>query len=175
MDGADGGEEGAAGGESSLVLGASLRLSAFDATIAGCKEDGCSPGTKGRVRRAKLAVDELETQRAIGKLCLQGESLGHVGLVLAVGRGHDLGHAVLIRKEVHDVEEASEVAILEVLADRDEKHGDAGGDANGVLDVEVLILRSVRGYTKAKQQNVQLRHQQRWHPGSSCRHQAPAW
>ena len=73
---------------------------------------------------------------------LQGEGLRHVGLVLAVRGGHDLGDVVLVRKEVDDVQEASEIAVLEGLADGDEEDGDAGGNADGVLDVEVLYRGS---------------------------------
>jgi hypothetical protein len=69
---------------------------------------------------------------------IQRKCLRHVGFILAVRGGHDLGNGVLVREEVDNIEEALEVAVLEVLANRNEKDRDTGGDADGVLDVEVL-------------------------------------
>ncbi len=68
--------------------------------------------------------------------------LGKLGgdrvLILAVaGREHLRGRA-LIEEEVDDVEEALEVAVLEVVANGDEDGRDGRGEADGVLDVQVL-------------------------------------
>ena len=59
-------------------------------------------------------------------------------LVLAVTGGHDVRRRVLVEEEVHNVEKALEVAILEVLADGDEVNGNASGETDSVLDIEVL-------------------------------------
>ena len=54
-----------------------------------------------------------------------------------------MGRVGLGEEEVDDVEEAAQRAVVELLADGDEGHRDARGDADGVLDVEVLHGMSV--------------------------------
>lgn len=63
---------------------------------------------------------------------------------MAVGGGQDLGRSVLGQQEVDDVQEALEVAILEVVADGDEDCGHSGSNPDGVLNVEILMMKSVQ-------------------------------
>ena len=60
-------------------------------------------------------------------------------LVLAVRGRHDLGGSILAEDEVDDVEEARKVAVLVLVTDGDEDRRDTGGNADGVLDVEVRL------------------------------------
>ena len=61
-----------------------------------------------------------------------------IALIIAVARGQDMGRVRLVKQEVNDVEEALQVAVLEVIADRNEGHGNARGNTNSVLNVEIL-------------------------------------
>ena len=67
-----------------------------------------------------------------------GEGAGDVALVLTVAGGEDLGRVRLGEQEVDDVQETLEVAVIPVIADGDEGDRDTGGNAAGVLDIEVL-------------------------------------
>ena len=91
--------------------------------------------------QSELWEDIYETQRRGRKVSgrLLGEAAGEVGLVEAVAGGEDLGAggSRLGDEEVDDVEETV-YAVRVVLADGDKGRGNLGGDADGVLDVEVL-------------------------------------
>ena len=60
-------------------------------------------------------------------------------LVEAKGGGEDEGRVVLLKEGVDDVKEATKVAILVVVADRDERRGHVRRDTNGVLNVQALF------------------------------------
>ena len=118
LQGAAGGE----GGHEGLAVARVAGLGSGDTTVTGGKEDRSATGAELRVRIAQLDC----------------EVFGDRVFVLAVRGRHDAGRSVLVKQVVHDVEEALEVAVLEVVADGDEDGGDAGGDPDGVLDVQTL-------------------------------------
>ena len=65
-------------------------------------------------------------------------SNGDIFLIVTVARREHRRGRIFVEQEVDDVEEAAEVAVAILLADGDERRRDAGCDADGVLDVEVL-------------------------------------
>lgn len=84
---------------------------------------------------------------------LLGHGTGDGVLVLSVRGGQDLRtrSSSFALDEVDDIEETTEIAILGVLADRDESDRDTSSDTNGVLNIEVLkgtSLKSIRDQTR---------------------------
>lgn len=74
---------------------------------------------------------------------VRGQSTGDRVLVLPIARCQDLRGCSLGEEEVNDVEEPFKSAIFEVIADGDESNGDARGDADGVLDIQVLLEKNI--------------------------------
>ena len=85
---------------------------------------------------------EVSYQRGRRLDSLNHDSLGKGArngvLVLSVTGGQDLRGSAFAQKEVDDVQEALESTIVEVFADRDEESRDFGGNAHGILYVEIL-------------------------------------
>ena len=138
--------QGAAGWEGGNKLGAARGLGAGDTTVTRCEEDGSSTGAELSVSVAEVAMNgQLLNQdhiTASKKQYVLGERAGNVTLVLTVAGGQDLRRVRLAKEEVDDVQEALEVTILEVVADRDESGRDTGGNTDSVLNVKVLVKLS---------------------------------
>jgi hypothetical protein len=71
-----------------------------------------------------------------------GEGARHGVLILSVTSREDLWRTGLAEEEVDHVEETAE-AVAVPLASRDEDDRDIGGNTDGVLSVEVLVIRIV--------------------------------
>lgn len=71
--------------------------------------------------------------------------LRNVGLALEAvlvetERGReDKGRVVLLEEEVDDVEETTQVAVLVVVPNGNERRGNVGGNADSVLDIQRLM------------------------------------
>ena len=62
----------------------------------------------------------------------------NIRFVLAITGRENLWRITLVQQKVDDVEEALEIAVLEIITDGDEGGRDAGGETNGVLNIEIL-------------------------------------
>ena len=64
--------------------------------------------------------------------------LREAGLIETEGSGENKGRVVLLEETVDYVKEATEVAVLVLVADSDERRGHVRRDTDGVLDVQTL-------------------------------------
>ena len=59
----------------------------------------------------------------------------HVWLINAVAGSQNLRRTIFVKEKIDYVQETIELAILEVLANRNESCWNAGGNSNRVLDI----------------------------------------